>query len=236
VRSLPCVIDTTFDLRSDAGDKDPDSHSATLREYHRILWSKPLPSGELFTLSDTTPGSYLHHRSGLGEFHLASDSMIPTFHYWEQAQPMVQEVGPERVAAFCDLSYTIAGMIVFPGNKIGTQMTLNGAKGFHPRISDRMDLTLECVRRHYLGLDSPLGAAIARYSDFFALFGDFDGYVDFFLMHDMVDSSGQVRFALPFDDFSMPSAPKDAPSYERYMATTIEFLTARNDRIATLHV
>ena len=61
------VIDIAFDFRSDAKGRDPDSHSPTLRSYHRLLWSKPLPSGASFDLSDTTPGVYLHHRSGLGE-------------------------------------------------------------------------------------------------------------------------------------------------------------------------
>lgn len=42
------TIDVAFDFRTDAGGKDPDSHSPTLRRYHRLLWSKPLPSGEPF--------------------------------------------------------------------------------------------------------------------------------------------------------------------------------------------
>ena len=61
------MIDTTFDFRSDAGGHDPDSRSPTLRRYHRLLWSKPLPNGELFDLDEATPGVYLHHRSPLGE-------------------------------------------------------------------------------------------------------------------------------------------------------------------------
>ena len=44
------MIDTRFDTRSDAGGRDPDSHSKTLRRYHQLLWSKPLPSGALFDL------------------------------------------------------------------------------------------------------------------------------------------------------------------------------------------
>ncbi len=39
-------IDTTFDFRTDAGGKDPDSRP-TLRRYRQILWSKPLPGVEL---------------------------------------------------------------------------------------------------------------------------------------------------------------------------------------------
>jgi|SRR3954463_344492 len=76
------VIDTSFDFRSDAGGKDPDVYSPTLRQYHKLLWSKPPPSGSLFDLDDTVRGAYLYHRSELGEFFLASDSVIPTFTRW----------------------------------------------------------------------------------------------------------------------------------------------------------
>ena len=41
------LIDTTFDVRTDAGGRDPDRYSATLRRYHRLLWSKPLPGGAM---------------------------------------------------------------------------------------------------------------------------------------------------------------------------------------------
>ena len=73
------TIDVEFDFRTDAGGRDPDSYSPTLRRYHQLLWSKELPSGERFDLSDTTPGVYLHHRSELGEFFLASNTAAQTF-------------------------------------------------------------------------------------------------------------------------------------------------------------
>ena len=73
-------IDIAFDFRSDTPPgKDPDTFSPTLRRYHRLLWSKPLPSGVVFELDDTNPHVYLHHRSEVGEFFLRSDTVIPTF-------------------------------------------------------------------------------------------------------------------------------------------------------------
>ena len=57
-------IDTTIDFESDAGGKDPDSHSATLRSYHRLLWRKALPDGTEFDLVEAGP--YLRDRSGRG--------------------------------------------------------------------------------------------------------------------------------------------------------------------------
>ena len=61
------AIDITFDFRLDTPkDKDPDSFSPTLRDYHRRLWSKSLPNGKSFILDSTTPKAYLHHKSELG--------------------------------------------------------------------------------------------------------------------------------------------------------------------------
>jgi len=142
-------IDVTLDFRSDTPGypkKDPDAVSPTLRRYHKHLWSKPLPSGVVFELVDTTPGVYLHHHSQLGEFWLASDAVIPTFRK-ETRISHIFEQSPQELADFMRIGYTIGGMMLFPGNRVGRKMTINGARGFHPRIKDRFDLTVECIRR-----------------------------------------------------------------------------------------
>ena len=68
------------------------------------------------------------------------------------------------------LFYTIPGFILFPGNQINGKVTMNAARGFNARICDRFDLTLECIRRYYAKIDSPLHEVISRYSNFFDLF------------------------------------------------------------------
>ena len=137
--------------------------------------------------------------------------------------------------AFRALGYTIGGMMVFPGNRIAGKQTINGARGFHRKIADRFDLTLECIRRHYLGQPSPLGETLARYRDFFALFHDFRAYVEFFLLQDMVTDDGSaVRFFMPFDDFKTRSVPGDGDEYREYRRLSIEFIEARNRRIGQL--
>ena len=76
------LIDITFDFRSDTPPGlDPDSFSPTLRKYHQLLWSKPLPNGAPFELDVAIP-PYLHHLSELGEFWLTSDSVIPSWSKW----------------------------------------------------------------------------------------------------------------------------------------------------------
>lgn len=225
------LIDTTFDVRTDAGGKDPDQHSPTLKRYHQLLWSKPLPSGATFDLDGTVPGEYLVHRSSRGEFFLGSDAVIPTFFGYLQAQPVIAQIPAAHIEEFNTLGYTIGGMMVFPGNKVDGKLTINGARGFHPKIRDRFDLTVECIRRHYQREHSPLAATLDRYQDFFALFGDFDGYVDFFLLHDLVTNDGQVAFFQPFADFTTPAIPRDVDSYQQYRRSSMAFLHARNERI-----
>ena len=49
--------------------------------------------------------------------------------------------------------------------------------------------------RYYRHQDSPLAPALGRYAGFFALFEDFQGYVDFFLLQDLLSSDYEaVRF------------------------------------------
>ncbi len=108
--------------------------------------------------------------------------------------------------------------------------------GFIRSISDRFDLTVECVRRYYLGIHSPLEATFARYRDFFALFVDFRGFVDFFLLQDIVsEDCSSVTLFMPFAEFTLPAVPGDLTTYLSYRRHAIEFVHARNERISRLH-
>jgi len=229
------VIDETFDFRQDTPPGgDPDALSPTLRRYHQLLWSKPMPSGVPFVLVDSTRGVYLHHRSGLGEFFLSSDSVIPSFRKESQLSQVIAQIPPGEWAAFMSSTYTIGGMMVFPGNRVAGKMTINCARGFHPRIKDRFDLTVECIRRHYRGEDSPLADTIERYRDFFALFESFGGYVDFFLLQDLVKPDySSLRFFAPFDGFAASSpVPASRDAYNSYRLLATDFIASRNRRIA----
>jgi hypothetical protein len=210
-------------------------YSPTLRRYHKLLWSKVLPSGRRFDLDDTQRGVYLYHRSDLGEFFLSSDSVMQTFTRWKRGslRPILEGFPEAAHEAFRTITYTIGDMMVFPANSVNGQMTINGARGFLAQIADRFDLTVECIRRHYVGQDSPLGATLARYRDFFALFRDFQGCTDFFLLQDLITNDrSAVRFFMPFDDFKTPSVPRDCDTYREYRRLSMEFVEARNHRIA----
>jgi hypothetical protein len=223
-------IDTSFDYKTEPGSKvDPDRRSPTLRRHQQLLFSKPLPSGAMFDLVEQTSGSdlTLRHDSGLGSFELSSDTMLnskkgPLKHFYDQ-MPVEENAAWHRSS--------IGARILFPCNQVNGKQTINQRRGTHPKIADRFDLTLETIRRHYVGESSPLADDLARYSDFFALFESFEGYVDFFLLNDLVKSEGTVKFFIPFASFDNSPLPSTFDVYVLFWNAQIEFRDNRNARI-----
>lgn len=121
--------------------------------------------------------------------------------------------------------------MIWPSIRIDNKMTINGARGFNRLIADRLDLTIECVRRYYLEENSPLYEVFKRYSSFFSLFNNFREYIDFFFLQDFIDEKDQVKFSLPFDDFKSPSFLKTIEEYSQYKTHTIDLVNKRNRRI-----
>ena len=226
------IIDITFDVYSDTPKgKDPDSYSPTLRRYHKLLWSKPLPNGVRFDLDDNTP-RVLHHKSELGEFILSSDSIGHTYSKVKSMSHIVDEVPTDEIDLFYSVCSTIGAYIVFPSRKIEGKMTINATRGMNHKIQDRFDLTLECVRRFYANEVSPLSDTLQRYASFFHLFRSFKGYVDFFLLQDLVTEDYlSIKFFLPFKNFDHPPLPSNVDEYLSYKNNMMGFVTARNQRI-----
>ena len=231
------TIDTTFTMYSDTPDtKDPDTYSRTLRDYHLFLWSKQLPNGKLLTLTaEQTPPYYLQYRSDSDDYWFSSDGILHTYSRWTQ-DPMagiVKSLQKADIDTFYDLASTIGGYIIFPANQINRKPTINQIRGTHPKIRDRFDFTLECIRRWYSEIESPLSSHLDRYSSYFQLFEDFQGYLKFFLLDDLVDAdSGNIRFWLPFLDFGKTNPlPANGAEYQEYMKNVSAFARARNLRM-----
>ncbi|WP_343916589.1 DUF6994 family protein [Agrococcus citreus] len=221
--------DAGFNFQSDAKGKDPDSHSPMLRRFHQRLWSKPLPSGGELRLRTDDPSRYLWASIGSGDVVLKSDSIIQTFSYWQRMKPILSTIDVDDIAAFDDLSYTIGGMLVWP---VGPP-SINQDRGTSRAIADRIDLTLECVRLHYAREKHPLERALVGNSWFFSLFRDFSGYVEFFLLDDLIDTASRsVRFFLPFTGFAASGVPANLDEYRTFMDRSMRFVEARNARIA----
>ena len=156
------LIDTNFSFTSDSpnywdgywerngglgcGKTDPDSVSKTANIYHRLLWSKELPNGEFMKLERGTGGTLKW-----GEMCFSSDSITTGFRYHKYKR-MLDEVAehvPDYkvfVEKYVYDFYTIGGMIIFPLMR----SSINQMRGTNARVSDRWDLTLECIRRFYV--------------------------------------------------------------------------------------
>ena len=109
---------------------------------------------------------------------------------------------------------------------------MNQERGTNKYINDRMDLTLECIKRYYNKEKIPLFETIKRYENFFGLFESFKGYCEYFLLQDLVlDDFYGIKYFLPFDDFVYNILPKDVNEYNDYKILCIDFLNKRNNRI-----
>ena len=239
------MIDVTFDFTTDspgywddfwnrneglgAGGSDPDVVSPMLREYHRLLWSRELPNGEVMNLKSGSGSNYLVWNG----FRFGSDSIIVSFRYRKYKQ-IIDQVA-ERVTDykvyyedFLRKSYTIGGSIIFPKH----QSSMNQNRGTNPFISDRWDLSLECIRRYYNGEKSPLYETILADKVFYDLFVDFKGYVDFSFLQDCVSGDySKVNIWCGNADFSEYGLPKTVDEYFIFIDKEMEFLEKRNQRI-----
>lgn len=239
-------IDVTFDFTSDTpnywdsywegkegvanGKVDPDTYSKTLQRYHQILWSRELPNGETMQLETGDSYNYLTWK----DLRFGSDAIIIDFLNRLKYKYMIEQIA-EKVGNFrayhedlCHRSYTVGGVVIFPKHV----SSMNQNKGTNSLISDRWDLTLECIRRYYNGEQSPLYSTIERDRAFYDLFVDFKGYVDFFFMQDTVSEDySKVNIWCGDDSFEENGYPKTLDEYFIFIDKEYEFLKKRNQRI-----
>lgn len=212
-----------------SGNSDPDASSKMLQHYHQILWSKTLPNGELMKLQLGSGANYLTWKG----FRFGSDSIIASFRY-EKYRYMLERVQQELpnykefMEDYLHKSYTIGGSIIFPKRRGG----INQTRGCASLIRDRWDLTLECIRRYYNGESSPLYATLCHDKEFFDLFIDFKGYIDFFYLQDCVtEDYNKVIMWLDNDNFTTDPLPLTVDSYLLWIQRELDFVKKRNQRI-----
>ena len=207
---------------------DPDSASKTLQLYHKLLYSKPLPNGEIMDLQIGTGSDYLAWKN----FRFGSDSIIVSFRY-NRYREMIEKVAASMadyhsyIENFIHKSYTLGGEIIFP-KKRGS---INQSRGWNPFIKDRWDLTLECIRKFYQNEESPLYAVLLQNKDFFDLFIDFKGYVDFFYLQDCVTEKYEIKFWLGDGKFESSPLPRTVDEYLSWIEQELAFTEKRNQRI-----
>lgn len=227
-------IDTSYCFYSDPDYvSDADRDSRLLQRWHAVLWSKELPDGSSLEW-ETTEFPCVVHTSDRGDFRLSSDTIATTHGRYRAVSHLYAALGAAAQDAYECAFYTIGGFLVFPRHPY----SLNQVRGQRGQIADRFDLTLECIRRHYVQGDSPLADVLRVDADFFALFGigpaGFAAYVDFFHLGALVEG-GTVRDLLGTGEvkgFDEPALPQSQDAYARYLDQIAQFVEARNARIA----
>jgi len=222
-------FDINFDFRTDSGGIDPDKGSPTLRRYHRLLWSKELPNGEIMQLTHDN-GGYLKWK----DLEFGSDAMINGLFY-ARAKNSVPELKrilrdyDAFVEDFEQQSWTIGGEIIFPQH----DNSMNQLRGTNPYVKDRWDLTMECIRRFYLGEDSPLYEVIDRDRSFYELFVDFKGYVEFFYLQDCVtpDFSNVIFWRDDCDLTQTMPLPRTPGEHIVWTEKSLQFVRRRAERM-----
>lgn len=243
-------VDVNFDFTTDCdfwkdfwkgnegrgrGAVDPDRESTTLRKYQQVLWSKPLPNGDFFDIS--FDGTYLTYK----DIRLSSDSISNSFRnyrkYWYMIDNCLEVYGEElyqpNTEKWFRSTYTIGGEMLFPRHA----NSINQLRGKNPFIVDRWDLTLECIRRYYIGItdekENPLAKALLRDKAFFDLFVDFRGYCEFFLLQDFVSSDySEVKMFIKTREFPVKYPfPDGFEKYMSWLSVCTDLVKARNKRI-----
>ena len=172
------------------------------------------------------------HKLGSQEFVLSSDSIGHTYRKWDEMKDIVKQISPDEMDSFLTLCTSVGGYVIFPAKKVNNQFTINQSRGINKRICDRWDLTLECIRLYYSNQPNPLSKTLANYASFFNLFVDFKGYVQYFLMQDLVSKDyNSVNFYLPHNEFDLNPIPKSVKEYRSYKKNVMTFITKRNLRI-----
>ena len=239
------MIDINFDFTTDTpqfwdsywnkdnllgySSHDPDIESKTLQLYQKLLYSKQLPNGSYMRLTEGVGANYLTWDN----FRFGSDVIITSFRFVRNRN-MIEQVANaiddwhSYIEGYMRKSYTIGGEIIFPKMR----GSINQSRGCNPYIKDRWDLTLECIRRFYRNENSPLYDTLIRNKQFFDLFVDFKGYVDFFYLQDCVSADyNSVNFWLGDGNFEINPLPKTVTDYLTYIENELIFVENRNNRI-----
>ncbi len=246
------MIDVSFDFTSDApgywdgfwdtkygrGKCDPDRDSPKELEFSKVVWSRTVPSGRFLDLQISGK------RYAWGGHRLSNDSITASFRH-SGGKPVIdavmKEMGDEfrpYMEDYIRNSWTIGGVVVFPiPEKVPgcpRIQSMNQARGIHPLIKDRWDLTLECIRLHYEGKESFLSKSIEPCRWFFDLFIDFKGYVDFFLLQDSVENDYEAVRIWRGDKLGDDPLPSDVAEYKDWIENQKTFVRKRAQRIQDL--
>ena len=229
-----------------AEGQDADKLSHELKQYHLTIWNARGIELGLFECFDDAKNRIIIVGQGK-EIIVTPDSITNIF--WTSGRKFAGEMEKAIIARYRQedaeieamrrayvekIDYTIGSSLVFPvaSNGHPIRASMNAARGLNYSVHDRMDLTLECIKRFYEGQTEgyPLIKTLNKSKDFFDLFKGFRQYVDFFFLNDLVDENYNIVGFNPPVSFNTPF-PLTREDYKKYLQDNLTFIKKRNERI-----
>lgn len=236
------------------GGEDPDAASGALAQTHAFLWSGRTgnpndPDRRLdLTVSEKKDWYGYVLTDEISGLCLSSDTLVNGYRWERKAVldgvilPLIREYGEAEYRAmqedFVRTAYTIGGLTVFPYRP--KKESINSVRGMDTYLADRVDLTMEWIRRYYFGektdLSERTAGVLEKNADFFALFGEgrdgFKAFVDFFFLNDLV-SADYASVPVFFGDggFTRGGFPQTPQEWLTWREKATAFVKARNARI-----
>ena len=220
-----------------------------------LYGNKKLPNGDIFNLEYKYIDSFGYNLC-FNNIRLGSDSILQIYWYWSRPlliKNLIDNDVKKYIAIHTGLSfydfiknylkkaYTIGGHIIFPKER---DRSMNINRGYSNKfIRDRFDLTLECIKRYYDNTEqsinderyNPLGRVIYKnYEDFFKLFCNFKGFVDFFYLNPIVSEDyNSIKYFIcnSNNNFLAEPLPRDYREWYELYENQISFLEKRNELI-----
>jgi len=221
-------VNYQFHICKNGNEKfDIDLQCREIYDYHKVLWQRKLPNGKMlhFEIRKNRGGYYLFEMNSKIRF--GSDSILHTYRNYSKGKikNLIKEFNQNDLNQFYEKLTTIGGYIIFPKH----MNSLNQRRGNHSLVADRFDITLDSIRKYYRGekIDYPLRNDLEKDREFFSWFIDFESYVSFFYLDDLVDKKSR-RILFFSEDKPLPTSKA---SYLIYKANVLSFLEKRNRRI-----
>lgn len=205
--------------------KDPDKVSKKLYEYQKRIWSRKLPNEEMCNINVNKNGGeyYLNFNIGKDTIRVGSDYIGPS-----ATGAFKKKIDSDKVGEYILNCRTIGGHIFWPK----CRGSINQKKAY---VNDRMDITLCELKDYYLKpnydnclYSKPLRNAFSRQKKWLQKFGNFEGFVDFFLLKgSFVDENYNVIMFAPVEK-NNGFIPTD---YNLFMENNKEAIKLRNYKI-----
>ncbi|GHV85512.1 hypothetical protein AGMMS50230_11200 [Spirochaetia bacterium] len=232
----PAITDTKY---------DPDTSSEILQIYHKLLWSKEENNIKLYFNRGLEYSDLIlinRYTTKEEENVFSSDWIVNDYQHWDRNKyhelKYLDNMDINILKNFNNITNTIGGRIIFPKRKIDGKDSINVHRGRYRKICDRFDITLECIRRFYSGIESipEFDETLKRYSFFFLLFGKhiegFKNYCNFFFLQDLVlDDYTGINFFIDFKEFENNPFPKSEKQYLLFVNRATNFIKCRNKRM-----